>query len=293
VVLHIANAPFAQRGLRLEQPFLDTLASKYGAGLRLADFENDPTGACNLIDAWVRDQTGGRIPQLLDRVDLQTRLVLVNAIYLKASWQLPFDATATKDLPFTRLDGTRVNVPTMTQWLSEGRYASGPGWQAVDLPYADGSPPFSKGSLSMTIVLPDNMATFEAGLDAAAFSQITAGMQSTNVGLELPRFKIETRSDLSTALTKMGMPLAFDPLLADFSGITKQEQLRISKVIHQAGVSIDEDGTEASAAAAVELTLGAVERQAAFHVDRPFIFAVRDTRTGAILFLGRVVDPSA
>ena len=293
VVVRIANSPFAQSGLQLEQPLLDTLASKYGAGLRLADFENDPTGACKLIDGWVSDQTGGRIPQLLDRVDPQTRLVLVNAIYLKAAWQIPFDATATKDLPFTRLDGTQVSVPTMGLQLSEGRYASGRGWQAVDLPYADGSLAYDEGSLSMTIVLPDNMATFKAGLDAAAFSQIADGMQSTNVSLALPRFKIETKTDLAAALTRMGMPLAFDPTGADFSGITKQNRLHISKVIHQANVSIDEKGTEASAATAVVFPLSAAGREATFHVDRPFMFAVRDTRTGAILFLGRVADPSA
>ncbi len=286
VTLRIANAPFAQRGLQLQEPFLATLASKYGAGLRLVDFANDPAGACQLIDSWVSDQTEGRIPKLLDSLDALTRLVLVNAIYLKAPWQTPFDKSGTTNSPFTRLDGSQVSVPTMSLGLSEGSYASGTGWQAVELPYAG-------GSLAMTIVVPDDLATFEAGLDAARFSAITSALGPAAVDLTLPRFDIETKSDLASVLAGMGMPLAFDPDRADFSGITTQEPLYISKVVHQANISVDENGTEASAATAVQIeTLAAPAKQVTLHVDRPFIFAVRDTKTGAILFLGRVVDPS-
>jgi len=287
LTLRIANAPFAQRGLVLQGPFLDTLASRYGAGLRLVDFQNDPAGACQLIDGWVSDQTEGRIPKLLDSLDPLTRLVLVNAIYLKAPWQTPFDERITNPGPFTRPDGSQVSVPTMSLVLSEGGYASGSGWQAVQLPYAG-------GSLAMTIVVPDDLAVFEGGLDAARFAQITAALQVANVDLTLPRFKIETKSELSSVLAGMGMPLAFDPNRADFSGITTQEQLYISKVVHQANIAVDEKGTETSAATAVEITAGlAPSKQVTLHVDRPFVFAVRDTNTGAILFLGRVVDPAA
>ena len=287
VTLRIANAPFVQRGLQLQKSYLDTLASKYDAGLRLVDFANDPATACQLINGWVGTQTEGRIPNLLDSLDTLTRLVLVNAIYLKAPWQTPFGKSGTTNAPFTRPDGSQVSVPTMSLSLSEGRYASGTGWQAVELPYAG-------GSLAMTIVVPDDLATFEASLDAARFAAITAALGTAAVGLTLPRFKIETKSGLASVLAGMGMPLAFDPDRADFSGITTQEPLYISKVVHQANISVDEDGTEASAATAVQIEMGAIPaRQVTLHVDRPFIFAVRDTNTGAILFLGRVVDPSA
>jgi serpin B len=288
LTLRIANAPFAQRDLQLQQPFLDTLASRYGAGLRLVDFQNDANGACRLIDSWVSDQTEGRIPRLLDSLDPTTRLVLVNAIYLKAPWLEPFDETATKTSPFTRPDGSQVNVPTMSLGLSEGRYASGSGWQAVELPYAG-------RSLAMTIVVPDDLATFEGSLDATRFSQITAALQPTAVDLTFPRFKIETKSDLNSALARMGMPLAFDPSQADFSGITTQEELYISKVVHQANIAVDEKGTEATAATVVVMAAASAApiQPVTVHVDRPFLFAVRDTKTGAILFLGRVVDPSA
>jgi serpin B len=288
LTLRIANAPFAQRGLQLEGPFLDTLASKYGAGLRLVDFQNDPDGACRLIDSWVSDQTEGRIPKLLDSLDSNVRLVLVNAIYLKAPWLEPFAESDTKTAPFTRPNGSQVSVPTMSLNLSEGRYASGTGWQAVELPYGG-------GSLAMTIVVPDDLAAFEHGLDAARFAQITTGLQAADVDLTLPRFKIETKSNLNSALAGMGMPLAFDPSRADFSGMTTQAQLYIERVVHQANIAVDEKGTEATAATAVVMAAASAApiQQVTLHVDRPFIFAVRDTNTGAILFLGRVVDPSA
>jgi len=287
LTLRIANAPFAQRGLTLQAHFLDALASKYGAGLRLVDFQADPTGACKLIDGWVSDQTEGRIPQLLAGLDPATRLVLVNAIYLKAPWQTPFEQSATKNAPFTRPDGSQVSVPTMATDLDEGRYASGTGWQAVEIPYVG-------GSLAMDIVVPDDLTAFEQGLDAARFAQITGALQTTNVTLTLPRFKIETKMDLASTLSGMGMPLAFDPDQADFSGITAQEKLFISAVVHQANISVDEKGTEASAATAVVMVASlAPGGNVTMNVDRPFLYAVRDTSTGAILFLGRVVDPSA
>lgn len=288
LTLTIANAPFAQSDLALQPQYLDTLAQRYGAGLRLADFRGDPNGACRLIDSWVGDQTEGRIPKLLDTLDSSTRLVLVNAVYLKAAWLEPFNPAVTTDAPFTRPDGSGVSVPTMSLGLSSARYASGSGWQAVELPYTG-------GALAMTIVVPDDMAAFESNLDGPGFDAITSALQTVDVDLTMPRFKIETKSDISSALEKMGMPLAFDPDRADFSGITTQERLFVSAVVHQADISVDEAGTEATAATAVVVAAasGMPVQRVTLHVDRPYMFAVRDTETGAILFLGRVVDPSA
>jgi serpin B len=289
LTLSIANAPFVQKDLQLQTPYLDTLASQFGAGLRLVDFKTDSTGACRLINSWVSDQTAGRIPTLLDQLDPATRLVLVNAIYLKAPWLTKFDTGETTTESFTRPDNSQVSVPTMRVWLPDTLYASGSGWQAVELPYLN-------PSLAMTIVVPNDLATFEASLDAAYFGQITAALQKATVDLSLPRFKVETKSDLASVLGGMGMPLALDPVSADFSGITTQEQLYIARVVHQANIEVDENGTVASAAAAVEMLAGATmapQQTVTLRVDRPFIFAVRDTTTGAILFLGRVVDPSA
>jgi serpin B len=287
VKLHIANAPFAQRGLTLQQPYLDALASKFDAGLRLADFAGDPNGSCKLINGWVRDQTEGRIPNILGGLDSQTRLVLADAIYMKAPWQAAFWPEATKDSPFTRLDGSQATVPTMSLDLDLATYAAGPGWQAAELGYVG-------GSLAMTVILPDDLAAFEMKLDADLFDQIAGALERTPGDLTLPRFKAETRIDLTGTASEMGMPSAFEKD-ADFSGITVQQRLFISEVMHQANISVDEKGTEASAAATVAIAAAATSPadRVTFHVDRPFLFAVRDRQTGAILFLGRIVDPSA
>ena len=289
VALRVANTPFAQAGMTLEPSYLDALASRFGAGLRLVDYRRDPEAARNLINAWVKSQTEGRIPRLLAPgiLDSLTRLVLVNAIYLKAPWQVPFDAELTGPSPFTLAGGSTVDVPTMAGGLQQLRYAEGSGWKAVELPYAG-------GSLAMTIVVPDDLAAFVQHLDAAQFGQITGALAAREVELWLPRFAIRAETDLARTLSALGMPLAFDPQLADFSGITADERLYISAVVHQANISVDEKGTEAAAATAVAMAATAMPADSVMlRVDRPFLFAVRDAPTGAILFLGQVTDPGA
>ncbi len=288
VALRIANAPFAQSGMALEPPFLDALASRFGAGLRLVDYRRDPEAARNLINAWVKGQTEGRIPELLASgiLDSFTRLTLVNAVYMKAPWQVPFDTELTEPAPFTRADGSTVDVPTMAGGGQQLRYAEGAGWRAVELPYAG-------GSLAMTIVVPDDLAAFVQHLGAAQFEQISGALAEREVELWLPRFPIQTEADLGETLSALGMPLAFDPERANFSGITTEERLYVSAVVHQANISVDEKGTEAAAATAVAMAASAMPAgPVTLRVDRPFLFAVRDVPTGAILFLGQVTDPS-
>jgi serpin B len=287
VTLRIANAPFAQDGMPLEQAYLAALASRFGAGLRLVDYIGQTEAARKLINGWVDDQTEHRIPQLLDPGILTslTRLTLVNAIYLKAAWQYPFDPDATESAAFTRLDGTTVSVPTMSLSASLP-YASGAGWQAVELPYVG-------DALAMTLILPDDLASFEKSLTAASLDEIVGSLGGRSVSLTMPRFGIETRARLAGLLTALGMPTAFDPDRADFSGITTAERLVISDVIHQANIDVDEKGTEAAAATAVVLRATAAPAEpVTVHLDRPFLFALRDVPTGTVLFLGRVSDPS-
>ena len=307
VLLKIANAPFAQEGMPLEQPYLDTLASRYGAGVRLVDYRTDPDGARKVVNAWVKKQTAGRIPDLLGKPDVTTltRLVLVNAMYLKAPWLNPFDAAATKPGRFTRADGSRVTVPTMSLVSCQGiglcdlPYAAGAGWRAVELPYLG-------DSLAMTIIVPDDLAAFERGLTSQKLTRVVGALRTeppgtTNVVYDvkvtMPRFGIEARADLADTLVAMGMPVAFDIERADFSGISpiaRETGLYIKKVIHQANIDVDEKGTEAAAATAVVMATGGGpgSREVVFKVDRPFLFLVRDVPTGAILFMGRVTDPS-
>jgi serpin B len=286
VALRIANAPFAQRDMTLEPAYLEALAARFGAGVRLVDYKTDTEGVRQAINAWVSDQTEARIRELLAKGDLDamTRLVLVNAIYLKAAWLTPFAVEGTKPAPFTRLDGSTVDVPMMAA-IETLPYADGAGWRAVELPYVG-------ESLAMTVIVPDDLAAFEATLDGATFASIVAALESHQVALAFPKFGIETRTDLATVLSNLGMPLAFDPGLADFSGITAEEQLFISAVIHQANIDVDEKGTEAAAATAVVMRASSAPAElVTMRVERPFLFALRDKPTGAILFLGRVTEP--
>ena len=287
VVLRIANAPFAQRGMALVPGYLEALASRFSAGLRLVDFRTQAEPARQAINLWVSDQTEKRIPELLAKgdVDTLTRLVLVNAIYLKAAWLTPFAPELTKPGLFTRLDGSTTNVPMMAGGGTLP-YASGSGWQAVQVPYVG-------EALAMTLIVPDDLAAFEARLDATTLTAITSALSLRDVTLTMPKFGIETQADLAGVLAAIGMPLAFDPDRADFSGITTEEKLVISKVVHQANIDVDEKGTTAAAATAVVMRATALPTDhVTLRIDRPFLFAVRDTLTGAILFLGRVTLPA-
>jgi serine protease inhibitor len=288
VTLRIANAPFAQRDMPLEQAYLEALAARFGAGLRLVDYMTDSEAARKLINGWVDEQTEQRIPELLAQgvVTPLTRLMLVNAVYLKAAWRIPFPETATAPAPFTRPDGTAVDVPMMST-KADFTYAAGDGWQAVELPYVG-------GQLAMTIVVPDDLASFVADLDTESYGSIVDALVPTRVDLSMPKFGIETKTGLADALAALGMPLAFDPDKADFSGMTTAEQLYVAAVIHQANIDVDEKGTEAAAATAIGMNATSLPAEVvALKVDRPFLFALRDVPTGAILFLGQVTDPSA
>ena len=288
VALRIANAPFAQKGMTLQPDFLKALAERFDAGVRLVDFVGATEPSRQAINGWVKDQTEARIPELLAKgtLDEMTRLVLVNAIYLKAAWQHPFDPLLTKPAAFTHLDGSTGDVATM-HLSTELAYAEGSGWRAVEVPYVG-------GKLAMTIIVPDDLRTFVAGLDAATLEAITSGLTERQplVDLALPLFGTETKLELADVLSSLGMPAAFDPAKADFSGMTTEQQLYVGAVIHQANIDVDEKGTTASAATAVVMEATSLPLDhVVMNVDRPFLFALRDVTTGAIVFLGQITSP--
>jgi serpin B len=285
--LEVSNAAFAQRGMTLEQAYLDALSSTFGAGVGTLDFRTDPEGARLAINRWASDRTHGRIPNVLQQGDItdMTRIALANAIYLKAGWTYPFDPDETKPLPFTNAAGQTVSVPTMAI-LKPFKYGAGTGYRAVELPYG------KDGTLSMMIVVPSDMNSFVDSLDASKLDAIVGGEKNSMVSLTLPKFSAETRVDLAQILAAMGMPTVFGPN-ADLSGITADERLYVSHVIHQANIDVDESGTTA---AAVTVTIGAAisgpQPPIEFKVNRPFLYFIRDTTSGAVLFMGRIDDPS-
>jgi len=287
--LNIVNAIWGQKDYEFLSEFLDLLAVNYGAGLRILDFASAPEESRITINKWVSDRTEGRIEDLIPQglIDTLTRLVLTNAIYFNAAWQYPFQEDMTEDGPFYLLDGGEVIVPMMRQAESFG-YAEGDGYQAVELPY-DG------GELSMVLLLPQagHFEAFEGSLDTQQVDGIIGRLEHRQVTLAMPGFEFESSFGLKRTLTSMGMPLAFSGG-ADFSGMTGNRDLFIAEVVHKAFVSVDEAGTEAAAATAVVMPMAMPpEEPVEVTVNRPFVFLIHDIETGTILFVGRVVNPSA
>lgn len=288
--LNLANAVWAEQTYPFQQDFLDTIATNYGAGIRLADFINQVEPVRKEINRWVEDQTKNKIKNLLANGTLNpdTRMVLVNAIYFKADWLTAFDANDTHDAPFHLLNGSEAQVKMMSKGLYVP-YVRGDGYQAVELPYAG-------GTAAMDILVPDegNFEAFDSTLGRAAFDAILAAIQPASVQVGLPKFQFTSEFSLPGQLSALGMSDAFDPNRADFSGMTGNRDLFISDVIHKAFVAVDEKGTEAAAATAVIMELaGAPMFENVLTIDRPFLFIIRDTVSGQILFMGRVFNPSA
>jgi serpin B len=289
--LTIANSLWLDRTFTLRNGFLDTMAVSYGAGVNLVDFINTPDIARQQINAWVSEQTAGNIPELLPPkiIDSHVRLVLADAIYFNAAWQSPFNATYNHSSSFTLLDGTAVPKQFMYQ-SSIMPAMQGTGFVAAALPYQD-------NQLSMVVVLPDagRFTEIESSLDGTGLATLVKGLTYQKVSLYLPRFHIDTHASLKDMLIGLGMPTAFADG-ADFSGMAS-DPLKIGDVIHQAFITVAEKGTEAGAATAVIMVDASASMDAGpppllVKADRPYLYFIYDQPTGAILFMGRVLNPA-
>jgi len=282
--LNVANAIWGEKTWPFLTSFLDVLSENYGAGLRILDFMKAPEWCRTTINTWVSDETQGRIQDLLppDSITEDTRLVLTNALYFKASWFHPFDEEATRPGAFTLRDGREITVPTM-RTTGPFRIAKEDGYEAAELMYLG-------EQLSMVILMPDaaRFDEFEAQLDPAVLASILASLQGGWVDLSMPKFGCRTSLSLRETLMALGMTDAFGPM-ANFSGIDGLGLLYISKVLHKTFIGVDETGTEAAAATAV--IMPPIGLPPEIHVNRPFLYLIRDIPTGTILFLGRVLDP--
>jgi len=290
VILRIANGMWPQAGYPIKAPFTTSLRDGFGVDVRQLDFGRDPQGARRTINEAVSEQTNGKIAELLKQdLDPMTRLVLTNAVYLKAAWIVPFEADQTRPDAFHKADGSVVQAPFMHE-VGELGYAKRDGYQLVRLPYGP-------GDLAMTLIVPDgSLGPIVTALSQHGLAAVLGGpVASAQVTLALPRFKVRTHAELVDTLKRLGMTDAFDDGRADFGGIA-DEQLVISQVAHEAYISVDEDGTEAAAATgvvAVATSGHVVTAHPIVTVDHPFLFAITDTKTGTPLFLGRVTDPTA
>lgn len=295
-ILKGANSVWGQEGYPFLSEYLDVLAINYDAGMRIVDFQADPEAARIVINNWVLEQTENKIEDLLPEgsIDILTRLVLVNAIYFNASWARPFDEANTQDGEFFLTDGTTVTVPMM--WMNERdgengeafRAADGQGYQAIELPYYS-------GALSMLIVVPDEgqFQVFEQTLAYSVIEEIVNNLSLVSLILTMPKFEYQSEFSLIGSLSQMGMSDAFDPERADFSGIDGgYGGLFIADIRHKTFISVDEEGTEAAAATGVVMGTVSVITPKEIVINRPFIYLIRDVETGAILFIGRVLNPT-
>jgi serine protease inhibitor len=283
VELSPANQLFGDASIRWRREFLTVLAKMYGAGMRTVDFVGAAERARSLVNGWTAQQTHERIPEILPTgsVDTTTRLVLVDALYLKAAWASPFDRTETTTGGFHRADGTVVDARLMA--TDDGTASvSGLQFRGARLRYAG-------GRLAMTVALP-------TGSEADALRELMHSGLTAQAGrgvhLVMPRWTYRVQTGLKDPLERLGMGVAFGEG-ADFAAMTTDARLAVSDVLHQTFVAVDEAGTEAAAATAVvmrELGLQVTPEQLV--LDRPFLFAVHDTAHGTPLFVGRVADPS-
>jgi serpin B len=296
--LRLADALWAQQDYTFLDDFLKLLKTDYGAGLNNVDFKGSPEAARSIINRWVEQYTEDKIKDLLQPgvLDRETRLVLTNAIYFKGDWQEQFDKAQIRDEDFHLSAAKDVKVPLMHR---DGRfnYFNGGTFQALELPY-------KTGQLSMIVFLPNEasgLSALEESLTPASMQQWLGQLRpASKVILTLPKFTMTRQFGLAGTLGAMGMRLAFIKGVADFSGMTgdNDRKLFISAVIHKAFLVVDEEGTEAAAATAVVMrgatavAPGPRPKPIVFRADHPFLLMIRDNRSGAILFMGRVTDPS-
>jgi serpin B len=292
IELKVVNSIWSQKDMMLYVNFLDLLSKHYDAGINIVNFVLEPEPSRLIINEWVSEQTRDRINDLLPEgsITSDTRLVLTNAIYFLADWLIKFDDTKTDNQEFTRLDGSKVTVPMMNLREKPVKllyYESG-NCRILELPY--------KGNrLAMDLILPDSgtFNNFEQGISAEVISELVNGLDSVGLlTVRLPRFEFTTPTiSLKKAFKNLGMIVPFS-LSADFSDISDMG-LFISDIFHKAFIKVDETGTEAAAATAVVMQRTSEQSPPPpqFVANRPFIFFIRDTMTGAILFMGRVLDP--
>ncbi len=286
--LTLANALWPDLNEPLLESFVANLKQYYGAAYQTLDFSSDPGLALNTINQWVEEKTHGRIVDLLGPGDIteRTSLVLTNAIVFDGLWKQAFDPAKTVPLDFHLPDGGSIKVQAMVQ-TSEFMHADLGEFRVLEMPF--------KGTeTSFLIVLPDDvdgLADLEKELSPSAINQWRAQMRETELKLVLPRFEMTERVELSEVLTELGMGIAFSGD-TDFTGISAQKGLAISKVIHQATFRINEEGAEAAAATAVIMLRSSI-LTAPFEVDHPFLFMIRHQETGSIIFMGRMMNPDA
>ena len=285
VQVHMANVVIAKQGLSLNQDFLSTAQSNYGAKTFSVDFAS-PAAAAKVND-WVKQETLGRIDSIVDQFDPGTCVSLVDAVYFDGSWTSPFEKKRTKNSRFALSGGKEETVPLMSQWRAMA-YIKGPGFQATDIGYG-------KTRWRMFLFVPDSangLPAFVERLQVKNWDKWLAKPEFRNGTVGLPRFSTNYRADeeLKSALCSFGMASAFDSGRADFSGMRSGGGAWIGEIAHKTGLVVNEAGTVAAAVSEASVIMG-IDKEPRVVADRPFFFAICDNKTGLILFMGAIVNP--
>ena len=288
--LKTGNALWVQKNYPFLGEYTDTVEKYYGGKATNLDFINNAEESRQIINSFINDQTNDKIKDIIPQGALNdgTRLVLTNAIYFKGTWEWEFDKSDTREQDF-KISPTEI-VKTQMMYMDPEKaiinYTELEDLQILELPY--------KGEdISMLILLPkENLSLIESQLTAEKIKEYKSQMKETTLdAIYLPKFEFNSKYFMVDTLKELGMPTAFNPDEADFTGMTGNKDLYITEVIHQAYVKVDEKGTEAAAATAVVTGITSVAPQNIFRADHPFIFIIQERKTGNILFIGRVVDP--
>ncbi len=285
VKFQIANSIWYRNGYTFEQEFLDVNKEYFNAEVSGLDFGSPQ--AKNIINAWVEENSNGKIKEIVDQIDPLTVMFLINAIYFKGTWTYEFDKNKTQDDFFNLPDGSQVQCRMMVQ-SGEFSYYVNDDFQAIDLPYGD-------ELFSMTIILPNEQSDIDALIEiltAENWNVWISNFSKIEGDLYFPKFKLEYEIKLNDVLKSLGMEIAFNPDLADFTSMYKNGGIYIDKVKHKSFVEVNEEGTEAAAVTSVGMKLTSVGSGFTMRVDRPFIFAIRENHSGTILFIGKIVDPT-
>jgi serpin B len=291
ISLDVANAIWLQKGLPFDAAFLNTLSTNFASPSSLVDFNGNPQAAAALINRWVSAATHGMIPTVVTASQVQpAKLVLADAIYFDAHWMNQFDPNATSQLPFFLPDN---NSQVMADMMQGGPWTVpayiGDGVTAVELPYVG-------GHFAADVVMPttQTIGAFVASLTPATLTSIDQQLTPTYLNLTMPKFNIASSESLIPMLEALGMTDAFTPA-ADLNGILPSGQLYVSQVLQRALIHVDEVGTTAAAATIVSVGMGGGPEPPVtlIAIDHPFLFLIRDTTSGAILFTAEVADPTA
>lgn len=288
--LHVANSLWPQEGYKFLDEYLSLVKKHYGASITPIDYEHAPETARKTINQWIENKTQHKIKDMIQSgvLDPLTTLVLTNAIYFKGTWVSRFDAGDTYDMNFYVSPTQYVQTPMMSQ-MEKVKYAQLESLQILELPYVgDG--------LSMLILLPritEGLGPLEQSLSVKSVQAWRGRLRKRKVNIYLPKFKMTCQFRLDGKLRAMGMVDAFSLPPADFSGMTGTRDLFITAAIHKAYADVDEEGTEAAAGTAmVAPRSGGIRWPPEFRADHPFLFLIQENRTGSILFMGRVADPT-